>query len=156
MFLSCPTKITLKKVQSKCFKLQRHSIGTLNSIVKKSHSHHGIPWAPGHISVSSGLCSWFGRPAARQPDSFPVCRSPTAASQVFVWLAVGFHYVSLLCGLSGSCAWLPLPHAGTLQRSRMLDRRAHANTSDALWASDYLCTGSRACRAALKCPVKSY
>lgn len=35
---------------------------------------------------------WNGRPAAHLHVFSPVCRSPTAAPQVFVWLSVAFHY----------------------------------------------------------------
>lgn len=68
------------------------SVGSLASypsqaiITVRSHK----PWVISLAPVVSSL--WSERPAAHLHGFSSVCRSPTAAPQVFVWLSVTFHY----------------------------------------------------------------
>lgn len=75
---------------------------------------------------------WNGRPAAHLHGFSPVCRSPTAAPQVFVWLSVAFHYrfIAWVSGVMHVVCHSPLAHADMPLQSQGHNVQIHTNACD--------------------------
>ncbi len=100
-------------------------------VTARSHKPRVISLAP---VVSS---PWSERPAAHLHGFFPVCRSPTAAPQVFVWLSVAYHYrfIAWVSGVIHVVCHSPLAHADMPQQAHGQNLQIHTNTCDivGLW-----------------------